>query len=70
MFMDEATDALDDARAEAFIKMIPRLSKNFNQVFVISHDAMVLSSLPNKIVFSRSGPNEPTVVESFLWGNA
>lgn len=66
MVFDEALDAMDEMRAEAFIKMIPQLVKSFNQVFVISHNAVVLSTLPNKLVFSKAGLTEPSVVESIF----
>jgi DNA repair exonuclease SbcCD ATPase subunit/DNA repair exonuclease SbcCD nuclease subunit len=64
LVLDEATDALDEANASAFVRMLGRLSDRFNQVFVVSHNDHVLSSLPSRIIFSRE-TDHTTVVSTF-----
>lgn len=51
LVLDEATDAMDPTLAEAFIKMLGKLTTFFNQVFVVSHNDYVLSTLENRIIF-------------------
>lgn len=55
LILDEATDAMDPALADTFIRMLSRLSGSFNQIFVVSHNDYVLSSLSNRIIFSVQG---------------
>jgi DNA repair exonuclease SbcCD ATPase subunit/DNA repair exonuclease SbcCD nuclease subunit len=63
--LDEATENMDHVNIDSFLKMLNELSDSFNQVFVISHNDYVLSSMPNRILFSRSGwPNEWATVET------
>lgn len=59
--LDEALDAMDDQRATRFVDMLQKLAKFFNQVFVISHHARILSSIPMKIVFDKK-PGHDVVV--------
>jgi len=65
LVLDEATENMDNAHVDTFMRMLARLSASFNQVFVISHNDYVLSALPNRMVFSRSTwPSESTSVET------
>lgn len=52
LILDEATGAMDPELAEQFVQMLARLSDAFNQVFVVSHNDYVLTTLPNRIIFS------------------
>lgn len=52
LILDEATYGMDPQLAESFIRMLGRLSSAFNQVFVVSHNDQVLSTLDNRIIFS------------------
>lgn len=63
--LDEATENMDHGNIDSFIKMLNKLSDSFSQVFVVSHNDYVLSSMPNRILFHRTGwPNEWTTVET------
>ena len=53
LILDEAVDALDDDKMNDFMAMVMSLPKYFNQVFVISHNARVVSEIPCKIKFER-----------------
>jgi DNA repair exonuclease SbcCD ATPase subunit len=64
LVLDEAVDALDDDKTNDFMTMIMSLPKYFNQVFVISHNARILSDIPCKIKFERvslAHPSKATV---------
>lgn len=65
MVLDELIDAMDESKKEAFVRMMPHLGDKFNQIFVVSHDAAVLSCLPSKLVFSKPGLSEPSSVEFY-----
>jgi exonuclease SbcC len=61
LILDEALDALDDERAGVFVQIIDRLTRYFNQIFIVSHNVRILSSIPAKIQFSRE-PGRPSKV--------
>lgn len=65
LILDEAVDALDDDRATVFVSMINKLNKYFNQVFIISHNARILSSIQNKIFFNRL-PGQSSTIKTML----
>jgi len=52
LVMDEATDSMDENYAEGFVSMLTKL-KNFNQIFVISHNHRILSQIPIRFTLSR-----------------
>lgn len=62
LVLDEATDAMDDGNAEAFIRVLHKLKVYFNQVFIISHNDRMLASIPSRIRFERSGTTTKAVV--------
>jgi exonuclease SbcC len=60
LVLDEATDSMDDENSATVIGMLGKLSA-FNQIFVVSHNPRVLSSIPSKISFHADG-SPPSVV--------
>jgi DNA repair exonuclease SbcCD ATPase subunit len=63
LVLDEAMYFADNDHAEAFMRMLHKLPKYFNQIFVISHSEFVLSSIQNKIFFAR-GKDGKTIVQT------
>jgi DNA repair exonuclease SbcCD ATPase subunit/DNA repair exonuclease SbcCD nuclease subunit len=59
--LDEPVDALDDDRAGLFVEMVGKLTTYFNQIFVISHNARILSTIPMKIKFDKTTDKVSTV---------
>lgn len=51
LVLDEATYYTDNENTESFVRLLKKLPKYFNQIFVASHDDYVLASMPNKIFF-------------------
>lgn len=71
LVLDEAMYFADDGHSEAFIRMMARLPKYFNQIFVISHSEYILSSIQNKIFFSLTPSGKTNVQPNFTSkGNA
>lgn len=63
--LDEAMYFADNEYADAFMRMLHKLPKYFNQIFVISHSEFVLSSIQNKIFFARTSAGKTTVQTDF-----
>lgn len=51
MVIDEAFDTLEDEYVFYLLGMLDKLTKYFNQIFVISHNASLLSGIPMKVKF-------------------
>ena len=49
--IDEAFDTLEDEYVVYLLGMLEKLTKYFNQIFIISHNASLLSGIPMKIKF-------------------
>jgi len=62
LVLDEAMDALDDDKTNDFMSMIMKLPKYFNQVFIISHNARIISDIPCRIKFERVSLAHPCTV--------
>jgi DNA repair exonuclease SbcCD ATPase subunit len=63
LVLDEAMFFADNENADAFMRMLRMLPKHFAQVFVISHSEFVLSSIQDKIFFSRR-PDGASIVQT------
>lgn len=66
LVLDEPMYFADDALADAFMRMIKKLTEHFNQIFIISHSDYILSSIENKIYFSRTSTGESVVQVDFI----
>ena len=62
LVLDEATDAMDESNAEAFIRVLNRLKGFFNQVFIVSHNDRMLASIPSRIRFEKTGLTTRAIV--------
>lgn len=51
-FLDEPTAHQDEENIDATLKMLNRLHDYFNQIFVVSHDADLLSIFPHRLCLS------------------
>lgn len=65
LVLDEAMYFADNEYSDAFMRMLRKLPKYFNQIFVISHSEFVLSSIQDKIFFSRSSAGKSLVQTDF-----
>lgn len=55
LFIDEAFDNLDLDNSLALLDVLRGLKKYFEQVFIVSHNAQLLSSLPTVLRFYKEG---------------
>lgn len=62
LVLDEATDKMETSLSEPFMKMLGKISKAFNQVFIVSHVDHVLISLPSRISLSLDGGSTKAIV--------
>lgn len=62
LVLDEATDKMETSLSDPFIKMLGLISSAFNQVFIVSHENQVLSSMPGKILLSLEDGTTKSVV--------
>lgn len=65
LVLDEAMYFADHEYSDAFMRMLKKLPKYFNQIFVISHSEFVLSSIQDKIFFARTTSGKTTVQTDF-----
>lgn len=65
LVLDEAMYFADNEYSDAFMRMLRKLPKYFNQIFVISHSEFILSSIQDKIFFSRSSAGKSIVQTDF-----
>lgn len=65
LVLDEAMYFADNEYSDAFMRMLRKLPKYFNQIFVISHSEFVLSSIQDKIFFSRTSAGKSMVQTDF-----
>lgn len=65
LVLDEAMYFADNEYSDAFMRMLRKLPKYFNQIFVISHSEYVLSSIQDKMFFSRSSSGKSVVQVDF-----
>lgn len=63
LVLDECMYFADNEYSDAFMRMLKKLPKYFNQIFVISHSEFVLASIQNKIFFAR-GSDGRTIVKT------
>ena len=65
LVLDEAMYFADSGNSESFVRMLQRLKKHFNQIFVVSHSEFVLASVENKIFFSRKADGSTQIHADF-----
>lgn len=65
LVLDECMYFADAEHSDAFMRMLKKLPRYFNQIFVISHSEYVLSSIPNKIFFARGSDGKTMVKKDF-----
>jgi len=65
LVLDEAMYFADHEYSDAFMRMLKKLPRYFNQIFIISHSEFVLSSIENKIFFARTSNGKTTVQTDF-----
>jgi DNA repair exonuclease SbcCD ATPase subunit len=53
LVLDEPMYFADDCLSDSFMRILNKLKDKFNQIFIISHSDHILSTIENKIHFSR-----------------
>jgi exonuclease SbcC len=62
LVLDEATDKMETSLSEPFMKMLGKISRAFNQVFIVSHVDHVLIALPSRISLYLEGGSTKAIV--------
>lgn len=65
LVLDEAMYFADNEYSDAFMRMLRKLPKFFNQIFVISHSEFILSSIQNKLFFTKGVDGKSVVQADF-----